>query len=460
MVGFVIASLILPIGFTLLMSEASAGGSNQPDGYWPMERGNPQRNGTSSFNVSVSKPHVLWDIDLTKMAGWNESDRIVGAAFSCVAEDGTIYLANGENVSAIYPDGSLRWTIGMKDRPHMCPAIGGNGDLYIGAYGYDGNPLVQYSAIYSITPNGLIKWRLQLPEIALMLLVDESNTIYASVWGFKNADQNHTELTSNVLVAITPDGSIKWRYSVPVISQHWSICIPAIAPDGTIRFQTEGSLVAINSDGTMEWTFDLPSREAYESNIPLVTDNGTTITICNQSLLSIDSEGRLQWSYDFQMTIDSYSRWLIYANQMVYVCNPGWQNFLVAIRDNGTLAWTIYDNDFSYYGPVMSHNGLILILNDFNQLEAITANGTKVWETEPLYTATSSSGPTEIVIGAEDRIYLRHFNNNDGTPVSLIAVGYEDEHPIISSPPIWLWIGLAIVVIAVAGGFLLWRRSK
>jgi hypothetical protein len=460
-IGVVIASLIFPIGFTLLNDNASAEGSIQPEGFWPMERGNPQRNATSIFNISEMKPGILWDVDLIRMAGWNASSRVVGSVFTCVGEDGTIYLANNENVSAINPNGALRWTIGLNDTQYMCPAIGENGDLYIGALPPTGQPN-RYSAIYAIGQNGSIRWRLQLPEIDPMpLLVDESNTIYASVYDYEPVDQYNITVTSYVLVAITPEGSIKWKYSLPIESEFGSVCIPAMAPDGTIRFQTESTLAAINKNGTTRWTYDLPSRKQWELNAPLVTENGTTITVCNQTLMAIDPEGRLLWTYVFQMSVDSYSRWLVYANREIYIYNAGWPDFIAAIWDNGTLAWTIYDNDFSSYGPVMSKNGVILILNDFSQLEAIGANGTRLWETEPLYTTSSSFGPTEIIIGAKDHIYLRHSNVEQDMPVILIGVGYEDEQQIASSPQIWVWMGLAIIVMAmVVGGFLLWRRSK
>jgi outer membrane protein assembly factor BamB len=459
-IGVVIASLIFPIGFTLLNDNASAEGSIQPEGFWPMERGNPQRNATSIFNISEMKPGILWDIDMTKMAGWNTSSRLFSAPFTCVGEDGTIYLANDKNVSAINPNGALKWTIGLNDTQYMCPAIGENGDLYIGAGPPIGQPN-RYSALYAISQNGSIRWRLQLPEINPMpLLVDESNTIYASVYEYEPIDQYNITVTSYVLVAITPEGSIQWKYTLPVESEFSSVCIPAMAPDGTIRFQTESTLAAINKNGTTRWTYDLPSRKRWELNAPLVTENGTTITVCNQTLMAIDPEGRLLWTYVFVMSMDSYSRRLIYSNHEIFIYNAGGPDFIAAIWDNGTLAWTIYDSDFSYYGPVMSKNGVILILNDFNQLEAIAANGTRLWETEPLYTASSSTDPTEIVIGAKDRIYLRHSNVEQDRPVILIAVGYEDEQQIASAPPIWAWMGFIIVMAVLIGGFLLWRRSK
>jgi len=81
---------------------------------------------------------------------------------------------------------------------------------------------------------------------------------------------------------------------------------------------------------------------------------------------------------------------------------------LTAIRDNGSLEWVaLPDSSFSY-DSTMSHNGLIIILNNSNRLAAIGSNGTLVWETDVLDIGNSFSGPTEIVVGGDDRIYLRH----------------------------------------------------
>jgi outer membrane protein assembly factor BamB len=460
--GLVAFSLFLPIGYFLASPEVAGETHYQPSSYWPMERGNAQRNGTSIFDINETEPNVLWDIDVAKMAGWNESRRISSTNLACVGEDGTIYLANAENVGAIYPNGTLKWTLGINDTPYMGPALGQNGDLYVGATPPVGQPN-HYSAIFAIGQNGSIKWRLQLPEInIIMLLVDESNTIYASVYDYEAVDQFNITVTSYVLVAITPEGSIKWKYSLPIESEFGSVCIPAMAPDGTIRFQTESTLAAINKNGTTRWTYDLPSRKQWESNAPLVTENGTTLTICNQTLMAIDLEGRLLWTYVFQLSVDSYSRWLIYANNEIYLYSSGYPDFIAAIWDNGTPAWTISDNDFSSYGPVMSHNGIIILQHDDYRLEAIAANGTRLWSTDSLYTASSSTGPTEIIIGAKDRIYIRHDNQNQMS-VSLIAVGYNNEQPTNPLQSNKILLGLVIILISTAigvGGYVFWRRRK
>jgi len=66
---------------------------------------------------------------------WSSEPWAAITSSASIASDGTIYFASFSRLYALHPDGSQRWMIELGGSVHgSVPAIGANGEIYIGAY--------------------------------------------------------------------------------------------------------------------------------------------------------------------------------------------------------------------------------------------------------------------------------------------------------------------------------------
>ena len=156
---------------------------------------------------------------------WIESDPAIG-------DDGTIYIGSGDSyLYAMNPNGSLKWRFKTGDEIHNDPSIAEDGTIYIGSFD---------EHLYAINPDGTMKWSYDIVWGASGgTAIGEDGTIYIG--------------TDNVY-AIWPNGSTRWIYDLG--SHYIGECSPAISADGTIYIGTHndgGDIIAINPDGTLKW---------------------------------------------------------------------------------------------------------------------------------------------------------------------------------------------------------------
>lgn len=74
------------------------------------------------------------------------------------------------------------------------------------------------------------------------------------------------------LLALNPDGTLKWKFNVP---SHDVYPSPAIGADGMIYFGGEdtGHVYALNPDGTLAW--DYATNNGITETSPALGDDGT-----------------------------------------------------------------------------------------------------------------------------------------------------------------------------------------
>jgi len=175
---------------------------------WPMFRHDSQHTGRSP-HPGVEDYLLEWSYNI----GASISSPTVGA-------DGTIYIQSaGCKIYALNPDGTLRWSYVFpfenNETPsssRSSPAIDTNGIIYVG---------LSYSLLY-----------------------DDGES-----W------------VSGKLIALNPDGTLKWNYKSPN-PQHYFYHLspiqssPTIGSDGTIYFGAGRQIYALNPDGTEKWYHD------------------------------------------------------------------------------------------------------------------------------------------------------------------------------------------------------------
>ena len=175
-----------------------------------------------------------------------------------IGDDGTVYIGSWDTYFyALYPNnGTLRWRFKTGHYIKGPPSIADDGTIYIGSWD---------DYLYALYPNnGTMKWRHQVgegtesnPSIGL------DGTIYCG---------------GGYLYAIYPNGTRKWTFDFGSnIHSHQSS--PAIDSDGIIYIGTHigdvdgGEIVAVNPDGTLRWRKTIANYHVDSS--PCIGEDGT-----------------------------------------------------------------------------------------------------------------------------------------------------------------------------------------
>jgi outer membrane protein assembly factor BamB len=70
-------------------------------------------------------------------------------AGTSIASDGTIYLPTANRLTAVNPDGTLRWNVSTEQVLRDRPAVGGDGTIYVNG---------DYEDVYAFNADGTLKW--------------------------------------------------------------------------------------------------------------------------------------------------------------------------------------------------------------------------------------------------------------------------------------------------------------
>ncbi len=157
-----------------------------------------------------------------------------------IADDGTIYVNDYDGtLYALDSSGNLKWSEYTDSLTFNAPAIGFDGIVYLSSTD-------QLSAIY---PNGTLKWTFD-PAIPENMFTNIETTPSISADGTIYFCTNGGWLT-----AVNPDGTRKWYKDIEDDAE----ITPSIRDDGVVIVRNgEGTLYAIRPDGSQLWkrTFD------------------------------------------------------------------------------------------------------------------------------------------------------------------------------------------------------------
>jgi outer membrane protein assembly factor BamB len=274
------------------------------------------------------------------------------------------------------------------------PVIGGDGTIYQGTL---------FGELLAIRPNGSIKWIAKVPgtvEATPAILLDGRIA-------FANSE--------GTLYVVNPDGTPSWRFDTGSICQCFAES-SAIGSDGTIYLGTRDTLYALYPDGTVRWTFP-----AGISGAPAVAPDGT-VYLPSSSLHAIGPDGQEQWQFDASDTLGVGGSpavgpgGTIYANSFlptVYAINP-----------DGTLKWKYKVADCCASdvpaSPAGAPDGTVYV-GELTQvipsvqgvMVALNPDGTLKWEQH------YGGSPTSASIGGDGTIY---FGSGTHNPAALFAV--------------------------------------
>lgn len=288
---------------------------------------------------------------------------------------------------------------------HNYPAIGVDETIY---YTTTNGP----NRLLAINPEGTLKWKYEVFDRSIRSApsIDKNGTIYVCS-------------SDSCLYAINPDGSIKWKFKFNHIYRYSKS--PAIGNDGTIYIggysslndEIDEYLYAINPDGTLRWEYEFDEGLSGVLGTPVVGSDGTIYIESFFGFYAINPDGTFKWNSYIE---SSRSNPAIGKDGMVYVSG---YDALIAYNPDGTVKWSNWGFDslnFSGIGPpVIGIDGSIyfarnMYTTDYDliagYLYALNPDGTTKWKT--MIDASLNYSPT---VGLDGTIYVAG-SNSDSEP--------------------------------------------
>ena len=281
--------------------------------------GKPEAEGTlyalQAPTVGI-EPVVRWSTDLGP--GRETSSPTIGA-------DGTIYAMGGEGrLSAISPDGSVKWTAQTGPTLKASPAVAPDGTVYVSSMN---------GKLYSIAPpadpngqRGTIRWTFRFAEFP----------------GNGEPVVHHSP----------PPGA----------DGIGSGASPTIGPDGTIYVGANNSnFYAVAPDGQLEWLFEAQREIAgIWSTAALSADNSTLYFGANKGgIYAVDRvNGSLRWQHEIVGSV--YSSPALDATGTLYTGSTVGHVFAL----DGASGHLIFDYDANapiWTAPAIRPDGSLLI---------------------------------------------------------------------------------------------------
>jgi large repetitive protein len=248
------------------------------------------------------EPSVLWAVDLGP--GRQTSSPTIGP-------DGTIYAMGGQGrLSAIAPDGRVRWSAETGPVLKASPALGADGTVYVSSMN---------GKLYAVAPPidparrvGMIRWTFRFAEFPGTGNPVTSHSPPAGADGIGSGASPtvgpdgslYVGANNSNLYAISPDGRLEWLFEAErEIAGIWST--PALSSDGSTLYfgANRGGVYAVNrADGSLRWQYSIVGS-IYSS--PAV--DGTDIVYTGSTVghvLALDgASGSLVFDYDARAPI-------------------------------------------------------------------------------------------------------------------------------------------------------------
>lgn len=301
--------------------------------------------------------------------------------------DGTIYQNSSTGLEALNPDFTVKWTWPTPIVGH--PVIGADGTIYvITARAENAQRLV------ALFPNGTQRWSYSVaaPSSSLGLyeppVLGVDGTLYLGV--------RSNDSSGDLILAINKNGRPVWGNGVRFSGRRPKLAIGSngnvIAHDGA-----SGIRAYDPASGTQRWVDTTSRGSGTEYSAPAIDSDGTIYISNSAGLHAIAAlSGVRQWTF-----AGARGEPVITADGLILqLC--GTQRALCAVSRQGQLAWTVADN-YTFAGtPLVGSNGSIYVATQNNLFATYSGAGAR------LATATlSASGEvTYPVILSDGTIYL------------------------------------------------------
>jgi outer membrane protein assembly factor BamB len=230
-----------------------------------------------------------------------------------LGSNGDIYVGtwNGDLI-AFKPDGAECWRFKTGFEIASSPAVGTDGTVYVGC---------RDRRLYAVDQHGRKRWTFKTGGwVDASAAIGADGTIYFGSW-------------DKQFYALNPDGSKKWKFATggPIVSsaaidasgvvyfgshdrkfyalnpdgtKRWEFATrgaitssPAVGRDGEIYFTSvDGKFHALHPNGTPRWNLQ---TGGITRSSPVLAADGTIYVSVNQTHCAISPEGKLKWQRGF-----------------------------------------------------------------------------------------------------------------------------------------------------------------
>jgi outer membrane protein assembly factor BamB len=198
-----------------------------------------------------------------------------------IGPDGYVYLAGDASMHVLDRNGSLLKTLPFYDAG--MPVIAADGTVYATTY---------YAAIEAVDPQGEHKWSFapvedgEVNDFLLLPALGPDGTIYT-------ATKINSELGNSIyLYAVNPDGSLRWKYKIPLTSKDYDGIHNSLIVDKSGRVFAcagDGYCYAFSPDGALLWKY--MTTEGKDGSTMIISADGTMILCGGDGVVRALSSG-------------------------------------------------------------------------------------------------------------------------------------------------------------------------
>lgn len=216
-----------------------------------------------------------------------------------VAPDGTIYQcardASNDNVYAINPDGTKKWSLQLDGPVGAFPALSADGVLYC---------VTNKSTLYALdASSGTIKWEQSLDGVTgSAVAIDKVGNVYAG--------------TSAAIYAFRPNKEQIWKLEGVNVTEQATFALKDQVLYATLK--AAGGLVAVDmTTGTKKWTYPTAKGDAY---FPIIDKNGNIYFTekGSQTVHAVNADGTKIWEKNVGNNLN-YSGGALSTDGILYV---------------------------------------------------------------------------------------------------------------------------------------------
>jgi hypothetical protein len=247
--------------------------------------------------------------------------------------DDTIYVGSEPAITAINPDGTLRWRFIQDQRAFFLlgPNVGPDGNIYAVA--------VDALGVFSLTPDGNLRW--SVPEAYQRPPIDLEEIVFGPggpdfLLYFQANGHFQGRLLLDGGITFSLGGSPSDPYADPQL---------AVGPDGTIyRNSSDYRQSAYDASGNILWTF----QEGVTGGLLMAPDLGPDNIIYlgrNGDLYAVNPDGTERWHYrpDSGILFGPTGPAVSPNNDLIFLSGlfPGWPFFFEGVSTAGAQLWRI-----------------------------------------------------------------------------------------------------------------------
>jgi len=228
--------------------------------------------GSVSFHSYKKEKGIIFALNLDGEIKWEIEGEYLWGLSIALGEGETLYAGGKNTLTAIDPDGKVKWVYKNKEyRHYFFPSVGEDGDIYISST----------KTLIALNSMGKEKWVLNCDDYKLSKpVIGKNDRIYITTFHGK-------------LYSINNKGKIMWTFE----TTGEPAALPVIGADGTVYFGSrDKNLYAVTQNGKKRWTFKTEGR--IETSPAVGADGTIFFTAWLTELYAINPDGSLKWIYD------------------------------------------------------------------------------------------------------------------------------------------------------------------